>query len=195
MTPVNSWLVEHTMRPIGPGHDPYPADGEWAEPDLDSAAAALRHVFDHPDEAAAKAARGAEDIRRSHSPLAAGTAMERRLRWIGSGRTRRPAPATPGATGVLHELVEQGPWAPQRSPLGPVGRVARQAVLRLMRPFTAYERAVDQEIDRTLAGLAARVEQVEADRRRAGRGMAEALFHARRQADELRRHERQSTDR
>ena len=188
MTPANSWLVDYELRPIGPGNTPYPAEGEWAQPDTDSAAQAMRSVFDQPDEAAARAERGAREIARSHSPEAAGTAMERRLRWIAARSSRPPAvePAA-GSSTAVRALVEQGPWAPEHSPLGPVGKVARQAMLRLMRPYTAYEQSVDQEIDRALSQLTARVEQMEADRRRAGLGMAEALFHARRQAEQLRR--------
>ena len=38
MTAENSFLVPtHTSR-IGPDAEPYPADGDWAEPDLDHAA-------------------------------------------------------------------------------------------------------------------------------------------------------------
>ena len=148
----------------------------------------MRSVFDHPHEAAERAQRGAREIARSHSPEAAGTAMERRLRWI-AARSARPPVVEPaaGSPTAVRTLVEQGPWDAEHSPLGPVGRAAREAMLRLMRPYTAYEQSVDQEIDRALSQLTARVEQMEADRRRAGLGMAEALFHARRQAEQLRR--------
>ena len=33
---------------IGPGADPYPPDKQWAEPDLDQAAALMREVFENP---------------------------------------------------------------------------------------------------------------------------------------------------
>ena len=39
MTAENSYLVDYTLSRIGPGSDPYPADSQWAEPDLDHAAA------------------------------------------------------------------------------------------------------------------------------------------------------------
>ena len=39
MTPQNSYLVECETVPVGRGADPYPADAEWAQPDLDHAAA------------------------------------------------------------------------------------------------------------------------------------------------------------
>ncbi len=44
MTEENSWLVRHTLVPIGPGADPYPPEGEWAEPDLEHAAHLMREV-------------------------------------------------------------------------------------------------------------------------------------------------------
>jgi glycosyltransferase involved in cell wall biosynthesis len=82
MTEDNSYLVEHAMRPIGPGSEPYPAEGEWAEPDLEHAAHLLRRVFDDRDAAMERGLRGATDIRRTHSPGAAGESVERRLEEI-----------------------------------------------------------------------------------------------------------------
>ena len=42
MTEANSYLVPYQLERIPPGCDPYPADVEWAEPDLDEA-----YRFDH----------------------------------------------------------------------------------------------------------------------------------------------------
>ena len=42
MSPDGSWLVDAEMVPVGPGNDPYPADGEWAQPDV--AQASLLHA-------------------------------------------------------------------------------------------------------------------------------------------------------
>jgi glycosyltransferase involved in cell wall biosynthesis len=82
MTRENSYLVDHTMEAIGPGSEPYPAEGEWAEPDLDHAAHLMRGVFDDHEEADDRGRRGAADIQRSHSPNAAGESVERRLEEI-----------------------------------------------------------------------------------------------------------------
>ncbi|MCW3067361.1 MAG: hypothetical protein JWN32_4533, partial [Solirubrobacterales bacterium] len=57
MTPENSYLVDHRLVPIGEGHDPYPATGTWAEPDVEHAARLMREVFDDPAAAAARGAR------------------------------------------------------------------------------------------------------------------------------------------
>lgn len=82
MTRDNSYLVDHTMEAIGPGSDPYPAEGEWAQPDLDHAAQLMRSVFDDREEARQRGRRGAADIQRTHSPDAAGESVERRLEEI-----------------------------------------------------------------------------------------------------------------
>ncbi len=79
MTAANSYLVEHTLIPIGPGNWPYPADGRWAEPDVAHASRLMREVFEDPEAARARGARGAEQIARSHSLAAAGESMRRRL--------------------------------------------------------------------------------------------------------------------
>jgi hypothetical protein len=42
MSTDNSFLVDHHLVPIGPGNEPYPADGEWAEPDIEHAALCAR---------------------------------------------------------------------------------------------------------------------------------------------------------
>jgi glycosyltransferase involved in cell wall biosynthesis len=84
MTPENSYLVDHSLVSIGPGNDPYPADGVWADPDVEQAAELMRHVFEHRDEARARGARAAQDIPRTHGPEAAGRAMVARLSSLAS---------------------------------------------------------------------------------------------------------------
>lgn len=79
MTEGNGYLVDYELRSIGPGNDPYPPEGEWAEPDPDHAARLMRQVFDHSEEARDRGRRAARDIRRTHSADAAGRVVERRL--------------------------------------------------------------------------------------------------------------------
>jgi len=59
MTAENSYPVDYRLVPIGPGCDPYPADGVWADPDIAHAARLMREVFDHPEERARRGARAA----------------------------------------------------------------------------------------------------------------------------------------
>ncbi len=51
MTPENSLLVDYRLVPIGAGADPYPADAQWADPDIQHAASLMRGLFDDPERA------------------------------------------------------------------------------------------------------------------------------------------------
>src|SRR5215204_416489 len=51
MTPQNSYPVDYTLRPVGENSGPYPANGEWAEPDVGHAANLMRRVFENRGEA------------------------------------------------------------------------------------------------------------------------------------------------
>jgi glycosyltransferase involved in cell wall biosynthesis len=79
VTPFNALLVDSRPVAIGPGHEPYPPDGEWAAPDLGHAAAQMRAVRLDPDAAKARARRAREDVLARHSPKAAGRVMADRL--------------------------------------------------------------------------------------------------------------------
>jgi hypothetical protein len=143
MTAENSYLVPHTLTRIGPDAEPYPPDGEWAEPDLDHAAAVMRAVVAEPAEAANRARRAAIDIRHTHSPEAAAASIEAR---IAEGRAdalieRLRDPHSPGAEHLRHLVSLGGP---------PVDRFSKQprnqakrAYLRLLRPYTSYQGQVN----------------------------------------------------
>jgi glycosyltransferase involved in cell wall biosynthesis len=167
MTPTNSLLVNHRMVPIGPDAAPYPADGEWAEPDVEHAATLMRKLFDDPEAGRRLGDIAARDIRTTHSPEAAGAIMYRRLESIrGTGRAR-PVDRTrnrPPALAALSLRMRQGPAAvraqgPSRKPR----ELLRKLVLRLIRPFTIHQTAVNSQIlaalnelnDRTLDARAA----------------------------------------
>lgn len=146
MTAENSLLVEHTLVPIGPGADPYPADGEWAEPDVDHAAVLMRRLFDGPVPARQLGARAARDIRRTHSPAAAGELMARRLESVrATGRARprgRHAAARPAAAATLSSRVRRGPARTGQSK-GRARRFVRRTLLKAMRPFAVYQQGVN----------------------------------------------------
>lgn len=89
MTERNSVLVPWAAVPVGPDATPYPPEGTWADPDLDTAAAAMRSVLDRPDEARARGERAAADIATLHSPEVAGRAIAARLAEIGTARRLR----------------------------------------------------------------------------------------------------------
>ncbi len=165
MTPANSYLVDHRLVPIGPGHDPYPPDGVWAEPDIDHAARLMREVFDQPEEARRRGQLAAAEIRASHGAEAAGRVMADRLKLLlaspgwRSGRDggRHSGPIH---TGWVSELIRSGPVPPGgRTRFGATQQAARMGLLRLLKPITVHERMVDGEllkaIEKTNANLQA----------------------------------------
>ena len=147
MTASNSRLVDYRLVPIGPGADPYPADAQWADPDSQHAARLMRELFDDPERALELGAIAAADIRRTHSPEAAGQIMRRRLEAIRA--TGRPRPVAElalrrPAMAALPVALGQGPMPTARPGRGRgVRQFARKSVLRVIRPYTAYQKSVD----------------------------------------------------
>jgi glycosyltransferase involved in cell wall biosynthesis len=167
MTPSNSLLVDYRLVPVGQGADPYPADAQWAEPDTAHAARLMREVCDDPERAQRLGAVAAADIRRTHSPRAAGEIMRRRLEAIrGTGRARPsdPVRSHPPALAALPVRIRQGP---ELAAVGGRGGGARErlrnAVLRVMRPFTAYQQDVNRQVVASLQELSAAVRDVRRD--------------------------------
>jgi len=190
MNDRNSWLVNYQMVPIGGGQTPYPADGEWADPDVEQAASYMREIFEDPGAARRRARQGAADMRSAHSPQAAGRSMQRRLEHIYSRREqwprrRRDRTEEPDL-GRLTDLVTRGPQPSGRSPLGRLGRPARRLLLRIIKPFTAYQQMVNSEaieVLRNTAMTTARAhDALRADRLRAAQRTAAELAELRRQA-------------
>jgi glycosyltransferase involved in cell wall biosynthesis/SAM-dependent methyltransferase len=157
MDEQNSYLVEHRLVPIGPHAAPYPSDGTWAEPDIDHASGLMREVFEHPKEADERARYGAENIRRTHSAQVAGEIMGARLdslRDLHGERLARTARSASTAA-RLERRVLAGPATGAPSRLGSPGRLARRLLLRVIKPFSAYQKDVDAEIARSLEQLEA----------------------------------------
>ena len=164
--PSNAYLVDYKLVPVPAGCDPYPRNSRWADPDVEQAAVLLRRVVEHPAEARAKGDKAAEEVRAHHSPAVRGGAIRERLSEIrrlrdANGRSvshETPAAAVPTAhadgasNGVrssahaAREMLAQGldPLLDLSSRFGLVGRVARRVLFRLIRPFTANERALDR---------------------------------------------------
>jgi glycosyltransferase involved in cell wall biosynthesis len=156
VTAFNALLVDASPVAIGPGHDPYPADGVWAEPDLEHAAAQLRAAHADPPAARARAQRARSDVLAAHAPAAAGRAMADRLARVlhhpldGAGRV-----AGLDLRGV-RERMATGPRPAPGADRGARGAV-RDAALRAMRPYTTHQRLVDEELLRALQSLDERV--------------------------------------
>ncbi|HEY4020277.1 MAG TPA: glycosyltransferase [Pseudonocardiaceae bacterium] len=107
------WPIPYTLVEVGEGWAPYQPEAKWAEPDLDAAAAAMRAVADHPDEARRRGAAAREHLLRTRSVDAA-------ARWV---REQVDA-AYQSWQGRRAEPVDNA-----RLPLGPaLRRVARRAI-------------------------------------------------------------------
>lgn len=157
VTAFNALPVDARPVAIGPGHDPYPAAGEWAEPDLDHAAACMRAVLVDRAGAQARAQRARAEVVAHHAPAVAGRAMAERLARVmqlpldGAGHS----PALD--LGAVRARMAAGPKAAPGGDRGARGAV-REAVLRAMRPYTVHQRLVDEEILRVLQTLDERVQ-------------------------------------
>jgi hypothetical protein len=157
LTPFNASLVDYRMVPIGPGHEPYPAEGEWAEPDLDQAAALMREIRSVPDTAQARAARATADVERAHSPAAAGAAMAERVARV----LRAPHRGEGAMTAIDLETLQRRLRGDVAS--GAAGGLrggARRALLRALRPYSVHQRLLDEEIVRAVRTLDERVRGV-----------------------------------
>ncbi|HWT91943.1 MAG TPA: glycosyltransferase, partial [Solirubrobacteraceae bacterium] len=157
VTSFNGWPVDFKLAPVGPGNDPYPADGEWAEPDLEHAAAVLREVAARPEEAARRAERAAAEVAHAHAPARVGALMVQRLRTLSGLGAARDGRVEPLDLVALADRVRTGP----RTGDDARGRL-RDAVLRVLRPYTVHQRLVDEELLRALRTLDERVRGVAA---------------------------------
>jgi glycosyltransferase involved in cell wall biosynthesis/SAM-dependent methyltransferase len=152
MTPHNSYLVDHEMVPIGAGAEPYPEDGEWAEPSVEHAAELMRHVFENRDEAADRGRRARADIARTHSPDAAGKAMiDRLLRvqlrpWASKRVKPADLPRTLNAEWLYRKVADGPPFEGAPSRVEPAKQLLRKAILRVLRPYSVHQQELDREL-------------------------------------------------
>ncbi|MBB4687107.1 FkbM family methyltransferase [Amycolatopsis jiangsuensis] len=142
------WPVPYRMVPVGPDSHPYHAGATWAEPDLDSAAAAMRQVADDPDEAAKRGRRAREAVLRDRSMAAAAEWMRKELgqayRTWQERRNTVDAPPSAHPLTPLQEATEALRWRPEagtpsRLPLAPA---LRKAVLRAIDHYDVHQRTV-----------------------------------------------------
>jgi glycosyltransferase involved in cell wall biosynthesis len=194
MTTANSYLVGWQPIRVGEGAFPYPPDGTWADPDVEHAAGLMRAVFNDPAAAAQRGRRGALDIRRSHSFEAAAESVRRLLAPVraatyraGRARSGDAAEAAaavqaapPSARERAASLLEAGPERAFVRRQGPLRRLVRRVLLRLLRPFAAYEQALDRELVEALREAEVAVRDAE---RRSLERHAAVLGELRRAAD------------
>jgi glycosyltransferase involved in cell wall biosynthesis len=161
-TPKNSYLVDWTLTRVGPECEIYPAEGSWAEPNLDHAAELMRRVWERPEEAQAKAKRAQEDVHRLYAPEVVGRLARARLERlagrsmsVASGRgvsERSTALSELRLVALEDELSFDLERGARTAPRGLRG-VLRRLVLRMMLPFTLYERQLDRAVTNALRAL------------------------------------------
>jgi glycosyltransferase involved in cell wall biosynthesis len=167
MTVDNSLLVEHELVPIGEGFDPYPADGVWAQPSVEHAAALIRRVFDESEWSNQLGAIAADSIRRTHSPAAAGAILSERLDLIrATGRPRSGGASIYARTPALAALplkVRQDPSEAKGRTRHAAREYARKLALRVMRPYIVHQRSVNGQIADAMRELAEGLSDVRRD--------------------------------
>lgn len=183
MDNTNSYLVGYGLTPVPPGSANYPAGALWADPDVDAAAEAMRRVVAHPEEAAERARRGHDAIVQGHSLGRLAQFVSARLEEIDRMPPRELKIEHPVERAARYLAV--GPslsWNTPSGRFGPLGRLARRALLRVLRPYLVrhreWEALVVEQLranERTISELTQRVEELErAQRRGAGETIAPA---------------------
>ena len=162
MTDRNGYLVDYELTSIGEGSEPYPPTGEWAEPDTEHAADLMRRVFDDQEEARLRGTRAATDIRRTHSPEAAGRVIARRLTHV-EDRLRGPQPAEvqasspqPGGLNVdplVHRIASTPQPVASGSLPGRAMGLARRVSLKLNWPFAMQQRTINDQLLTMIKGV------------------------------------------
>jgi glycosyltransferase involved in cell wall biosynthesis len=162
MTDDNSFLVDYRLVPIGSKAPPYPAEGEWAAPDVDHASRLMREVFDQRERSVERGQRAAADIRRTHSAAAAGKIMADRLGHLRQRHGERLSASAPAPLGeILAHRVRLGPLDGPRTRLGAPRRALRRFLLRVLKPFTAYQQSINGEMASSLHSMENRIHNLD----------------------------------
>lgn len=165
-TDAAAYLVDWSPIEVGEGAHPYPASGVWADPDLDQAAALMREVFADPERARERGEVGRRHVLAGHAPSVAGKSMRDRLRMIherqisdGVRVLNVPYMAALGFDELL-ELVAGEPLIKGPGLNARVKRILRRPVDRLMRPFLARQRAINERIIESITRADSRMREV-----------------------------------
>jgi glycosyltransferase involved in cell wall biosynthesis/2-polyprenyl-3-methyl-5-hydroxy-6-metoxy-1,4-benzoquinol methylase len=193
MSDENSYLVSYRPGEIPSGCDPYPAGGEWAEPNLDTAAELMRYVYEHPAEAQEKGRQGRRDILEHHSAERAGSFIASRLEALRARRMAAvtdPAATASGASGVQRaaRFLREGPSVPIRAPsrFGRPGVFARRLIFRLLRPYMARQREFELAVVDALVQIERQARQLADDTARTARTLETVAPLARGAAEGMR---------
>jgi glycosyltransferase involved in cell wall biosynthesis/SAM-dependent methyltransferase len=138
-----SYLVPYRLTTLDKPVGPYPAGTVWADPDLDEAARLLREVYERPERARERGARGREAVTSRQSLDQAAGFLEERVPQLEVLRQQRGVRET--AASRAARFLAEGPslswdiesWA------GPFGRLWRRVLMRLLRPYTLRQRELE----------------------------------------------------
>jgi glycosyltransferase involved in cell wall biosynthesis/SAM-dependent methyltransferase len=164
MNDENGYLVDCTEVKVGKSAHPYPADGTWAEPDLDHAARLMREVVEDPEGAARRGAAAAQFIREHHAPAAAGLPIRARLQLL-YDRLSAEAPALgldPGR--AVDRAAVDGRMAAGlpavRGATAPAKRPLRSVTARALAPWLDRQTAIDRAILASIDELHQKIDRV-----------------------------------
>jgi len=167
MTAENSYLVGHRLVDVNPSDHALAVGLRWADPDVEHASALMRRVFDDQDAAVQRGRVGAECVREGHSPQAAGEILSQRLETIRvTGRARiavDPILTLPRALSRLPMRLAAGPVEAAPGPAHAARERLRQAVLRVIRPYTAYQQGINADLVTALAELSRDITDIRDD--------------------------------
>jgi glycosyltransferase involved in cell wall biosynthesis/SAM-dependent methyltransferase len=145
MNDENSFLVPYRPTTLERDVGPYPAGSVWADPDLDEAARLMRLVKDDPEEARRRGELGRETIRTEHSLEQTAAFLSERLGEL-AGVTPQRRARTPANRAA--DYLSRGPHVSWNAPsrLGPVGRLYRRLLRRLLRPYTMRHQEFEHSV-------------------------------------------------
>lgn len=140
------FVVRYDLVEVGAGAEPYPAEAQWADPDLDDAAAQMRRVLEHPEEARRRAERGRRHLAEHHSPEAAGRAMALRLATLKPGSLPKIDRGAGDVAQLAREQTLELMQAPRPAPPSRLKRLLK----RTLGVTTRADRERQREINEAL---------------------------------------------
>jgi glycosyltransferase involved in cell wall biosynthesis/SAM-dependent methyltransferase len=184
MTPENSYLVDWQLTTVGEGGENYPADGHWAEPDLDHAAATMREVWEGADQARERGAAAQAQVREEWSLEAVGRIARERLDQVAElslrEGTRTSGPRfLPRPPGALEGAEQKLTYDPRKDAADSGARGAhRRLALQAMRPYTHHQDEINQLLVKAVRETSDRLDDLTREMRARWRGIEDVLDQA-----------------
>jgi hypothetical protein len=144
---------------------PYPADGLWADPDLEQAAELMKRVFADPAAAAERGAAARRHMLERHSAQAAGEILQRRLELVcrrlyeNGARSLNLAhvPARQDGEEIAGRITRPPSVDWGRGRAGRLRWRAQRPLADWVRAYVEHETSVDIELNRAIDRLDARM--------------------------------------